>query len=382
MLSSFVPAAPPRVKVLVSFHHRTMVFATNGPDMIPQARPLLGEAEEQAAMRVMQTGTLAVGPELDEFESRLGQFLEQPPVVTTSSGFAALHLGLLALGLKAGAEVILPCLSSCAAIRDAVAAAGAVPVFADLARDTPNLDPASVERCLTSRTGAILCPHHLGCPADLKGLLQFGVPVLEDCAQALGATTLGQRVGTLGKVAVFSFYPTKVMAAVDGGAVASSDPSVLAAARNKRYYGGINDDQYRLNYKMANLNAAVGLVQLARLPELLERRRAIGERYRQALQQRGLPLAGLVQGSVVFRFGLRTRPEATQSLLDRLLQAEVPCRREWYFLCRPDGFARAQQWHDHFLTVPSYPALSDEQVEWIAERLATAIRPGDLLESI
>jgi len=349
--------------------------------MIAQAKPLLGEAEEQAALRVMRTGTLAVGPELEQFEQSLGQFLKLPPVVTTSSGFAAIHLGLLALALKAGAEVILPCLSSCAAIRDAVVAAGAVPVFADLARATPNLDPSSVERCLTPRTGAILCPHHLGCPADLKGLMQFGVPVLEDCAQALGATTLGQPVGTLGRVAAFSFYPTKVMAAVDGGAIASSDPAILAAARDKRYYGGINDDRYRLNYKMANLNAAVGLVQLGRLSELLERRRAIGERYCQALQQRGLPLDGLVQGSVVFRFGLRTRPEASQALLDRLLQAQVPCRREWYFLCRPEAFAQARQWHDHFLTVPTYPALSDEQVEWIAERLATAIQPGDLLES-
>lgn len=350
--------------------------------MIAQAKPLLGELEEQAALRIMQTGTLAVGPELEQFENRLGQFLQLPPVVTTSSGFAALHLGLLALGLKPGAEVILPCVSSCAAIRDAVAAAGAVPVFADLARSTPNLDPDSVARCVTARTGAILCPHHLGCPADLEGLLQFGLPVLEDCAQALGATYQGQPVGTLGRVAAFSFYPTKVMAAVDGGAVASSHLEVLAAARDKRYYGGINDDQYRLNYKMANLNAAVGLVQLARLEELLQRRRAIGARYRQALAEQGLPLEGLVQGSVVFRFGLRTRPEASQDLLERLLQAEVPCRREWYFLCRPDAFPQARRWHDHFLTVPSYPALSHDQVEWIAERLATIIRPGDLLESI
>lgn len=346
--------------------------------MIPQAKPLLGSAEEQAALRIMQSGTLAVGPEIEEFERRLGQWLGLPPLVTTSNGFSSLHLGLLALGLKPGAEVIVPCISSCSAIRDAIAAAGGVPVFADVACQTPNLEAASVERCLTPRTGAILCPHHLGCVADVEALLQFGVPVLEDCAQAPGAIYQGKLVGTMGSVGAFSFYPTKVMAAIDGGAVASSDPAILAAARDKRYYGGVQDDQYRLNYKLSNLNAAVGLVQLARLPELLERRRHIGSRYAQAL---GHPKA-IVQGSVVFRFGLRTRPGATQALLERLLEAQVPCRREWYFLCPGEAFPQAQRWHDDFLTIPTYPALSDEQVGWIAERLAAAIRPGDLLESI
>lgn len=348
--------------------------------MIPQAKPLLGPEEEQVVQRVMQAGTLAVGPELEQFENRVGQFLGLAPVISTASGFSALHLSLLALNLKPGSEVILPCISSCAAIRDAVAAAGAIPVFADVAENAPNLDPASVERCLSPRTGAILCPHHLGCVAQLKELMQFGVPLLEDCAQALGAHYLGQPVGTLGRVGAFSFYPTKLMAAVDGGAVASSDPAVLAAARDKRYYGGHNDDRYRLNYKMANLNAAIGLVQLGRLPELLERRRAIGNRYIQALRAKGLPLDGIVQGEVVFRVGLRTRPEATQALLDRITRAEVPCRREWYFLCRAEAFPQARAWHDHFLTVPTYPALTDEQVDWIADRLSTAVRPGDLVE--
>ncbi len=342
--------------------------------MIPQAKPLLGPAEEQAALRIMQSGMLAVGPELEEFERRLGDWLRLPPMVTTSNGFSSLHLGLLALGLKAGDEVIVPCISSCSAIRDAIAAAGGVPVFADVSPLVPNLDPASVERCLTARTAAILCPHHLGCVAELDELLSFGIPLLEDCAQAPGAIYRDQPVGTFGKVGAFSFYPTKVMAAVDGGAVCSSDPSLLAVARDKRYYGGIQDDHYRLNYKLSNLNAAVGLVQLARLPELLERRRAIGRRYAEALGVAGL------QGSVVFRFGLRTRPEATQALLDRLLAAQVPCRREWYFLCPRDGFPQAQSWHDDFLTVPTYPALDDGQVEWIAERLASCVHPGDLRE--
>ena len=202
--------------------------------MIPQAKPLLGAAEEQAALRIMQSGMLAVGPELVEFEKRLGDWLEVPPMVTTSNGFSALHLGLLALGLKPGAEVIVPCISSCSAIRDAIAAAGGVPVFADVSAEAPNLDPASVERCLSPKTGAILCPHHLGCVAELEALLSFGIPLLEDCAQAPGATYQGRLVGTWGKMGAFSFYPTKVMAAIDGGALASRDPEVLAVARDKR----------------------------------------------------------------------------------------------------------------------------------------------------
>ncbi|MBT9589269.1 DegT/DnrJ/EryC1/StrS family aminotransferase [bacterium] len=335
--------------------------------MIAQAKPLLGPEEEAVALGVIQRGELAVGPELVALEGALGELLKLPPAVNTSCGFAAIHLALLALPLAPGAEVILPCISTCAALRDAVIAARGIPVFADVERETPNLDPQSVAEHLTPRTAAILCPHHLGIPARMNELLALGPPVIEDCAQSLGASTeQGQPLGSLGKAAVFSYYPTKLISAPDGGAVVSSDPQLLERARNLRYYGGMNDDTARLNYKLTNLNAAIALVQLGKLPGFLARRRSIWQRLRDAVGAQVLPFP---PGAACFRFGFWSSPEGAPRVLRQMQARSMPCRNEFYFLCSPEGFPSAQRWQQQFLTIPTYPALLDSQVDEIVQQI-------------
>jgi dTDP-4-amino-4,6-dideoxygalactose transaminase len=343
---------------------------------IPNSFPHLDSLDEEAVQTVFRSGQIAAGREVEWFERELADFLGVPDVVAVSSGFAALHLALLAVGVQPGDEVVIPCVSTCAAIRNSVLAAGAIPVFADTERRNLNLSVASVEQKLSARTRAIVSPHHTGIPADIGPLNNLGVPVIEDCAQALGAVYRGHKVGSCGAAAMFSFYPTKVLTTIDGGAVASRSPEVTARVRDLRSYSGRWDSAPRFNYKMQNLHAALGRCQLRKLPRLLERRCQIGRRYRQTLLGVGLSEESLLHRDgegIYFRFGLRVPPELRDKLLSDLTERGIPCGIEVGFLC-PDQekFMTARQIVGELITFPTYPALSDDDVEMLMAQLLAA----------
>lgn len=343
--------------------------------MIPQARPDLGAAERAVLLATFDKGQLAQGPELETFELEFGQFLGQEAVVACTSGFAALHLALLSLQLPPGGEVITPCVSTCSAVRDVIFAAGLVPVFADLMEEEPNLDAEAVRSVLSSRTVAILCPHHFGIPAPVERLAELGLPILEDCAQAPGASLHGKRVGNWGQLSAFSFYPTKLLASVDGGAVAGLDRQALERARDLRYYGGKIDNHPRLNYKMAHLHAALARVQLARFPDLMEQRRQNRECFR-ALLPAAVTLSP-VEGEIAFRLGLKAPSrQATRALQESLSQHQVPARPEYQPLCDLKGFPRGRRWVEQFLSVPCYSALTPPEVQCISQGLSRVFAQG------
>lgn len=196
------------------------------------------------------------------------------------------------MGVVHGDEVILPSYV-CAAPWLAVVRVGAQPKIVDIEPDSYAIDPAAVKKVLSVRTSAIIVPHLFGLPADLTGLQSLGVPLIEDCAQTLGATEAGRQVGTVGAVTVCSFYATKLLCTGEGGMVLSHDQSLLERARALREYDEepVLDDR-AFNYKMTDLQAALGLSQLRRFPSFLERRREIAAAYRTAFSaaRLGLPV--------------------------------------------------------------------------------------------
>ncbi|HLE42853.1 MAG TPA: aminotransferase class I/II-fold pyridoxal phosphate-dependent enzyme, partial [Methylomirabilota bacterium] len=217
------------------------------------------------------SGQIAQGPRVAEFERAMAARLEARGGVAVSSGTAALHLALLALGVGPGDEVLVPSYA-CAALLHAVRAAGAVPRPVDVDPATFNLDPDAAKRASSARTRALIAVHAFGLPADLEPLRALGVPVVEDAAQALGARCGRRPVGGLGEVGVLSFYATKLMTTGEGGMLVSGDARLLAAARDLREYDEKPDDRPRFNYKLTDLAAALGLAQLARLDGFLARR--------------------------------------------------------------------------------------------------------------
>ena len=200
--------------------------------VIPAARPIIGDEERAAVDRVLRSGLLACGPEVAAFEEEFSAaVLDGRPTVALNSGTSGLHLGLLAAGIGRGDEVIVPSFTF-AATANAVVLAGAMPVFADIDPASYCLHPAAVEAAITPRTAAVMPVHLFGHPADMLGLAavadRHGLALFEDAAQAHRATLDGRRVGTFGRFAMFSLYPTKNMTAGEGGIDACADADIAA----------------------------------------------------------------------------------------------------------------------------------------------------------
>jgi dTDP-4-amino-4,6-dideoxygalactose transaminase len=338
-------------------------------DFIPHSRPTLGEEEARAAAAVVACGQLAEGPETAAFERELGIQVGAPHAVVVSSGTAALHAVLAGMGIGAGHEVIIPSFV-CAALLHAVARTHATPVPAEIDPGTLNLDPQDVARRLSRRTAAVILPHMFGRPADMEGLLGLGVPVIEDCAQSLGAVHGGRPVGSFGRAAVFSFYATKVIATGEGGMVATASAELAARVKDLKTYDKREDHAPRFNYKLTDIQAAVGRVQLRRLAAFIRRRRAIAARYRAAFQDSAARLPPADTGHIYFRYVIDIGADCT-GFIRRVAQSGIGCERPVYIplhrLLKLDGFPRTEQAWRQCVSIPIYPSLTDAEVERITD---------------
>ncbi len=345
-------------------------MSDSAPAGIPHSRPSIEAEDLEAVAAVLRGGRVAQGPRVAEFEAELARALGVEGGVAVSSGTAALHLALLALGVGAGDEVLVPSYA-CAALLQAVRAAGARPRPVDCDPASLNLDPDAAKRASSARTKALVVVHSFGLPAELEALTALGVPVIEDLAHALGATYRARPVGSAGAVAVASFYATKLITTGEGGMLLSSDARVLAAARDLRAYDERLDDRPRFNYKLTDLAAALGLAQLRRLPRLLARRAAIAARYDERL--RALPLARPVvspdRARVYFRYvvqGPRLAAEYLPRLEARGVQARRPVFRPLHRYLGLDGFPGTEEAWAKAVSLPLYPALTDAEAERVA----------------
>ncbi len=241
-------------------------------DFIPPAKPLIGDEERAAVDRVMRSGMLAQGPEVATFEQEFSEhFGLGRACVAVNSGTSGLHLGLLSSGVKAGDEVIVPSFTF-AATANSVALTGATPVFADIDPATFCLDPESVRAAVTERTVGIMPVHLYGHPANMPALQEIadehGLHLVEDAAQAHGASLDGQPVGSFGSFAMFSLYPTKNMTSGEGGMVSVATPELERLMRMYRNQG--MERQYEneivgFNNRMTDIHAAIGRVQLTKV---------------------------------------------------------------------------------------------------------------------
>lgn len=248
---------------------------------IPPAKPLIGDEEVAAVEHVLRSGMMAQGPEVAAFEKEFAEhFRLGRACVAVNSGTSGLHLGLLAAGVKAGDEVIVPSFTF-AATANSVALTGATPVFADIEPDYFCLDPAAVEAAITERTVGIMPVHLYGHPANMTALAaiaeKHGVKLFEDAAQAHGATLGGQPVGSFGTFGMFSLYPTKNMTSGEGGMVSVADPEVERLVRLYRNQGmqrQYENEVVGFNNRMTDIHAAIGRVQLTKVDAWTAKRQA------------------------------------------------------------------------------------------------------------
>ena len=271
--------------------------------MIPVMRPWLGAEEAAAAAEAVSSGWVAQGPRVAEFEEAFASAIGAGYAVAISSCTTALHLALVAAGIGPGDEVVVPSLSFIATA-NAARYVGAVPVFADVEEVTQNLTPATVGPCLTPRTRAVILVDQAGVPADLDAMHDLcgprGITVVEDAACAVGSVYRGRPVGAGASLAAFSFHPRKLLTTGEGGMLVTPDPDVATRLRRLREHGMDVSAAARhasrqpviehylelgFNFRMTDIQAAVGLVQLGKLGKLIARRRLLAQRYQQLLAE-------------------------------------------------------------------------------------------------
>ncbi|MGQ0796766.1 MAG: DegT/DnrJ/EryC1/StrS family aminotransferase [Methanobacteriota archaeon] len=248
--------------------------------MIPIARPILGDEEVAAVRDVLASGMLAQGPKVKAFEAAFAAYVGRRHGVAVANGTAALHVALMAHGIKSGQDVLVPPLTFFATA-STVLHVGARPVFVDVDRATYNMDPEKVKAVATRKAAAVMPVHLYGQTAEMDPIREtareLGVPVIEDAAQAHGAQYHGKKAGNLGDTACFSFYPTKNMTTGEGGMIVTDDDAVAEKARLLRDHGQAAKYEHAIlgyNLRMTDVAAAIGLVQLTKLDGWVQKRRA------------------------------------------------------------------------------------------------------------
>jgi perosamine synthetase len=255
---------------------------------IPLSAPDITEEEIRAVADVLRTPSLSLGPKLKEFEETLARYIGVSHAVAVSSGTAALHLCVRALGISDGDEVIMPSFTFIA-VANAVRYERATPVFVDIEERTFNLDPDLIEAAITPRTRAIIVVHTFGVPADLDRIIQIArkhrLLVIEDACEAIGAEYRGSKVGTFGDVAVFAFFPNKQITTGEGGAVVTNNAEIADKIRKLRNQGKddsgawLQHSEVGYNYRLSEISCALGIEQLKRIDCILDRRADAARRY-------------------------------------------------------------------------------------------------------
>ncbi|MGD9182550.1 MAG: DegT/DnrJ/EryC1/StrS family aminotransferase [Desulfobacterales bacterium] len=334
-------------------------------DFIPHSRPTLGEEEVRAVAAVIESGNIVEGEVVHRFENAFAEKLGIRHAVATSSGTAALHLILLAMGIGPDDEVIIPSYV-CTALLHAVQYVRARPILAEIDPVTYNIDPDDVQKRITPRTKAIIVPHMFGLAADLDKLLKLDVPIIEDCAQAVGGTYRQKPLGTLGDAAIFSFYATKMMATGEGGMVTSSSIELIERIRDLKTYDEKEADRVRYNYKMTDVQAAIGEVQLARLDDFIDQRKSIAHQYVKSLESLSLKLPEENSEHIHYRFvvGLETDCD---SFLRLLSKKGIGCARPVFLPIhrhlKLDGYPLTDHVWKTAVSVPIYPSLGNVHIE-------------------
>ncbi|CEA13282.1 MULTISPECIES: DegT/DnrJ/EryC1/StrS aminotransferase family protein [Methanobacterium] len=359
--------------------------------MIPVAKPLIGEEEIEEVEKVLRSGFIAQGPKVAEFEEAFANYVGAEHAVATSSGTTALHVALLALGVGKGDEVITTPFSF-AATGNCALYVGARPVFVDIDPSTFNLDPEGIEEAITEKTKAILPVHLYGQPARMDRIMEIsqehGIPVVEDAAQAHGAKFQDQMIGSIGDMACFSFYPTKNMTTSEGGMITTNSSKLADQARILKAHGERERYQHSVlgyNFRMTDIAAAIGLVQLKKLNGFNQKRIENAEYLTEHLKGISCiesPFVSPQVKHVFHQYTVRVKDGKRNDVMNYLNQEgigtgihyPIPIYKQELYqnLGYNDHWSETEKAASEVLSLPVHPSLSVEELEKIVITLEAA----------
>ena len=344
---------------------------------IPHSKPTVGQEEAKGIQEILASGKIATGEEVACFEQEMASYMGLKGGVATASGTAALHMSLLALGVKEGDEVIIPSFT-CSALLNAVHYCRAIPIVVDIDYKTMNISLSATHKALSKRTAAIIIPHMFGHPVEnMNDFLSLGPPVIEDCAQSLGATSRATMTRTIGTMAIFSFYATKVITTGHGGMVVSQNDDLLNYIRDLREYDKKNEYKVRYNYCMTDIQGWIGRIQLKKLPTFLEARAKRAQEYEKKLSG----LEGVVlptKKGIYYRYVVKITKGRLPKVLEQLhqngIEAQQPVFSPLHRYLGLDDYDTTEKVFSEALSLPLYPRLKADEVTYIARCLSRAMQ--------
>jgi perosamine synthetase len=370
--------------------------------MIPITQPFLGSQEAEAARSVVESGWVTQGPKVAEFEQMVADYCGTAYAIAVCNCTTALHLSLVALGIGPGDEVICPSMSFIATA-NSIRHSGATPVFADIDPQTFNLDAAAAEAAITPRTKAIMVVHQIGLPADMDCFLslgqKYGINIMEDAACAIGSRYKGRPIGGHSEMACFSFHPRKVITTGEGGMITSNNAEYTEKLRLLRQHGMSVSDTVRhaakrviteeyvcvgYNYRMTDIQAAVGIEQMKRLDRIVDRRRELAHRYSLALADHPWLRPPYVPDYAEPNFQsfavqlTADAPVNREDFMQRLLDDGISTRRGIMVSHREPAFAGYTQYQSlrkseiasaQSILLPLYPDLTHEEQNRVIDAL-------------
>jgi len=357
--------------------------------MIPIAKPLIEKEEQKSVLDVLKSGTITQGKKVEEFEKNFAEYCNVKYAVAVNSGTAALHLALMAMGIKEGDEVITTPFSFIASA-NSILYVNAKPVFADIDEKTFNISPDSIVEKITNKTKAIIPVHLYGQPCDMKAIMEiahdYNLKILEDACQAHGAEYEGKKVGSFGDAAAFSFYPTKNMTTSEGGMITTNDEKIAEKAKifrnhgqTKRYY----HEFIGYNMRMTDICAAIGIEQLKKLDKFNEKRIKNAEYLSEKLKNVNGIKVPYVSKNVKHVFHQYTikiengkRDEINKMLNDAGIGTgihyPIPINEQVFYKkmnYNVNETPVAKEMTKKVLSLPIHPSVTREDLDYIAEKL-------------
>ncbi|MFH1358915.1 MAG: DegT/DnrJ/EryC1/StrS family aminotransferase [archaeon] len=342
---------------------------------IPHSKPFVDNEDIKTVANQVKSGLHAVQDKTKEFENKLANLVEKKYAKATNSGTNALHLALLSLDIKENDEVIFPSYN-CQSIYNAVNYVKAKPILADTDKNSPNISETTIKPLITSNTKAIIIPHMLGVPANIDEIIKLAdehnIPVIEDCAQSLGAYYNSKQTGSYGIISIFSFFATKVISTGYGGMILTDSEEINSKIHDLTQYDERSELKPAYNYSLTDIQAVLGISQLNKLDFLLNRRKEIAKKYVQAFKDK-VSFLNYKQG-FPFRFLLifnnqKERDKAKEELNSKDIRCRTPFIKPLHhyeeFKNIKNNFPNSEALFNNALSIPIYPALTDDEVDFI-----------------